>query len=151
MEKTKLTKNEYLDSLDPDNLNLEKKDLINFCNKCIAEWSKNKRANFKFILSMELIKSGVRLTPEDVLKTVWKKILTWFWDLQYQNALAERINGILKQEFLLYKCRNMAELKQLVEESIFIYNEMRPHLSLDMKTPNQVHKKDLALSHQVFH
>ncbi|MDC9571473.1 MULTISPECIES: integrase core domain-containing protein, partial [unclassified Pseudoalteromonas] len=67
----------------------------------------------------------------------------------YQNALAERINGILKQEFLLYKCRNMAELKQLVEESIFIYNEMRPHLSLDMKTPNQVHKKDLALSHQV--
>jgi len=69
----------------------------------------------------------------------------------YQNALAERINGILKQEFLLYKCRNMAELKQLVEESIFIYNEMRPRLSLDMKTPNQVHKKDLALSHQVFH
>ena len=69
----------------------------------------------------------------------------------YQNALAERINGILKQEFLLYKCRNMAELKQLVEESIFIYNEMRPHLSLDMKTPNQVHKKDLTLSHQVFH
>ncbi|MDC9599238.1 integrase core domain-containing protein, partial [Pseudoalteromonas sp. GABNS16G] len=59
--------------------------------------------------------------------------------------------GILKQEFLLYKCRNMTELKQLVEESIFIYNEMRPHLSLDMKTPNQVHKKDLALSHQVFH
>ncbi|MDC9567183.1 MULTISPECIES: integrase core domain-containing protein, partial [unclassified Pseudoalteromonas] len=42
--------------------------------------------------------------------------------------------------FLLYKCRNMTELKQLVEESIFIYNEMRPHLSLDMKTPNQVHK-----------
>ncbi len=68
----------------------------------------------------------------------------------YQNALAERINGILKQEFLLYKCRNMTELKQLVEESIFIYNEMRPHLSLGMKTPNQVHKKDLALSHQAF-
>ena len=69
----------------------------------------------------------------------------------YQNALAERINGILKQEFLLYKCRNMTELKELVEESIFIYNEMRPHLSLGMKTPNQVHKKDLAISHQVFH
>ncbi len=69
----------------------------------------------------------------------------------YQNALAERINGILKQEFLLYKCRNMVELKQLVEESIFIYNEMRPHLEFGMKTPNQVHKKDLAISHQVFH
>ena len=31
MEKTKLTKDEYLDSLDPDNLKLEKQDLINFC------------------------------------------------------------------------------------------------------------------------
>ncbi|MCC9663227.1 IS3 family transposase [Pseudoalteromonas sp. MB41] len=60
----------------------------------------------------------------------------------YQNALAERINGILKQEFLLYKCQNLKELRELVEESIVIYNEMRPHLSLGMETPNQVHKKD---------
>ena len=87
--KKKLTKNEYLDSLDPDNLNLEKKDLINFCNKCINEWKSNRVGNFKFIVSMELIKSGVKLTPEDVLKTVWKKILVWFWDLQYENALAD--------------------------------------------------------------
>ena len=57
----------------------------------------------------------------------------------YQNALAERINGILKQEFLLYKCASLDELSQLVKESIEIYNEMRPHLSLDMKTPNKVH------------
>ena len=40
----KLTKNEYLDSLDPDNLNLEKKDLIDFCNRCIKEWKENKIA-----------------------------------------------------------------------------------------------------------
>ena len=59
----------------------------------------------------------------------------------YQNALAERVNGILKQEFLVYQCQNMSELKQLIDESILIYNNMRPHLSLDMKTPNQVHKK----------
>jgi len=96
MEKKKLSKKEYLDSLDPDNLNLEKKDLINFCNKCIDEWKANRVANFKFILSMELIKSGVKLTPEDVLKTVWKKILTWFWDLQYQNALADK-EGMLRR------------------------------------------------------
>ena len=41
MENKKLTKNEYLESLDPDNLNLEKSDLINFCHGCIAEWKKN--------------------------------------------------------------------------------------------------------------
>ncbi len=69
----------------------------------------------------------------------------------YQNALAERINGILKQEFLLYKCQNLAELKQLVDESILIYNEMRPHLSLGMKTPNQVHKKSQKQKLLAFH
>jgi len=59
----------------------------------------------------------------------------------YQNALAERVNGILKQEFLLYQCKDISELRQLVDESIYIYNEIRPHLSLGMKTPNQVHNE----------
>lgn len=59
----------------------------------------------------------------------------------YQNALAERINGILKQEFLIYKCKNIQDLKQMVKESIYIYNNKRPHLSLKMKTPETIHKK----------
>ena len=59
----------------------------------------------------------------------------------YQNALAERINGILKQEFLIYRCTTFADLKELVKESIDVYNRLRPHLSLGMKTPDQVHKK----------
>ena len=59
----------------------------------------------------------------------------------YQNALAERVNGILKQEFLLYKCQTFNELSKLITESIYHYNETRPHLSLGMKTPNEVHKK----------
>ena len=100
MEKTKLTKDEYLDSLDPDNLNLSKKDLLNFCHSCIDEWKENRIGNFKFIVSMELIVAGVKITPEDVLKAVWKKILIWFWDLQFQNALAEK-------EGMLWKLREL--------------------------------------------
>ncbi len=59
----------------------------------------------------------------------------------YQNALAERINGILKGEFLLEKCNTGKELKQLVSESIDTYNTKRPHLSLNLKTPNFIHEK----------
>ena len=59
----------------------------------------------------------------------------------YQNALAERINGILKQEFLIHKCNNGKELNQLIKESIYIYNNKRPHLNLNMKTPNFIHNK----------
>ncbi len=59
----------------------------------------------------------------------------------YQNALAERINGILKHEFLIYKCNNKKQLNQLIKESIKTYNNKRPHLSLQMKTPNFIHNK----------
>ncbi|EPQ5228577.1 IS3 family transposase [Providencia stuartii] len=58
----------------------------------------------------------------------------------YQNALAERINGILKMEYLLVKPRNLEQARRLVEESIQIYNERRPHLSLNYKTPDEVHR-----------
>lgn len=59
----------------------------------------------------------------------------------YQNALAERINGILKAEFLINKCNTGKELKLLISESIRTYNNKRPHLSLNYKTPNFIHNK----------
>lgn len=59
----------------------------------------------------------------------------------YQNALAERVNGILKQEFLFNKCNTKEELELLIKESVDIYNNKRPHLSLNMMTPNAMHKK----------
>ena len=59
----------------------------------------------------------------------------------YQNALAERINGILKEEFLFTQCANKKDLEKLVAESVYSYNNERPYLSLDMQIPNEVHKK----------
>lgn len=62
----------------------------------------------------------------------------------YQNALAERINGILKGEFLMNKPRDLKQARQIVAEAIAIYNEERPHLSLKMQTPDAVHRASLA-------
>ncbi|MBO6772855.1 MAG: IS3 family transposase [Thalassospira sp.] len=59
----------------------------------------------------------------------------------YQNALAERVNGILKQEFLFYRCKTFEDLRQLVKEAIDTYNTRRPHLALAMQTPEAVHQK----------
>lgn len=58
----------------------------------------------------------------------------------YQNALAERVNGILKNEFLLNKPKDLEEARQMVKQSIQIYNTQRPHLSLKYKTPDEVHR-----------
>ena len=58
----------------------------------------------------------------------------------YANAVAERVNGILKQEFLLEKYDvKLPIMKELVESSIGIYNTKRPHYSCYMKTPEQMH------------
>lgn len=61
----------------------------------------------------------------------------------YENAVAERINGILKQEFNIAKYEvNLKIKKQIIKESIKIYNQERPHLSNHMLTPNQMHKQN---------
>ena len=59
----------------------------------------------------------------------------------YQNALAERVNGILKHEFLISRYRSFDELSRVISESVDAYNRIRPHLSLGMQTPEAVHKK----------
>jgi transposase InsO family protein len=56
-----------------------------------------------------------------------------------QNALAERMNGILKDEFFLdMRFRSLTAVRRAVKEAVELYNSLRPHLSLGMKTPEQV-------------
>lgn len=61
----------------------------------------------------------------------------------YANAIAERINGILKQEFLLERQNaDLTTMKQLVTECIHLYNRFRPHSSCQMLTPEQMHHQN---------
>jgi len=65
----------------------------------------------------------------------------------YENAIAERINGILKQEFMIDKYNlDLENMKKIVNESVNIYNSIRPHYSNYYLTPNQMHKqKDIKM------
>ena len=61
----------------------------------------------------------------------------------YENAIAERINGILKQEFdIARNIKNMEVKKELIKNAIEIYNNCRPHLSNHMLTPIMMHKQN---------
>lgn len=61
----------------------------------------------------------------------------------YENAVAERINGILKQEFMIDKYQqNVEVMKVIVKEAVEIYNQNRPHFSNYLLTPNQMHKQN---------
>jgi len=60
----------------------------------------------------------------------------------YENAMAERINGILKQEFRLNRVFNShAEAVDAVSKAIDFYNRRRPHMSCNYLTPNEAHTK----------
>ena len=63
-----------------------------------------------------------------------------------ENAIAERVNGILKDEWLydMGKMSNVA-MQKVVNQIIQIYNDERPHLSLDMLTPSVAHQLDTRL------
>lgn len=58
-----------------------------------------------------------------------------------ENAIAERVNGILKQEYLETKYNNISEAKRAVEEAVDLYNNKRPHSSIDMLTPSEAHNR----------
>ena len=62
----------------------------------------------------------------------------------YQNALAERINGILEEEFLFGEAGDLTQLRKMVEQSIGIYHSKRPHLALNMDVPDNVHKQKMS-------
>jgi len=58
----------------------------------------------------------------------------------YENALAERMNRTLKEEFCLGQIlKSKQQAYCLTKEAVNLYNNYRPHLSLKMKTPNQIH------------
>jgi putative transposase len=60
----------------------------------------------------------------------------------YENALAERMNRTIKEEFLVIeKFRDYQVLQKTVAESIDIYNMERPHLSCGMQYPADVHEQ----------
>ena len=64
----------------------------------------------------------------------------------YENALAERMNGIIKGEFNLYSSSvSFDQTYQKIDSSIKAYNELRPHGSCDYLTPCQAHKQGNVL------
>ena len=60
----------------------------------------------------------------------------------YENAYAERLNGILKDEYGLGETmRSKEQVLRCVPEAVWLYNHRRPHLSLNYQTPATVHAK----------
>ena len=61
-----------------------------------------------------------------------------------ENAIAERVNGIIKEEYLHgYTVKTIAEAKKVLSFVVKLYNEDRPHLSIGNLYPSQVHNEGI--------
>jgi putative transposase len=66
-----------------------------------------------------------------------------------ENAIAERINGIIKNEYLKhYRANSIGDARKQLHTAIRLYNEQRPHMSIGMLTPQTVHQKNLKTEKQ---
>jgi transposase InsO family protein len=63
------------------------------------------------------------------------------------NAIAERVNGIIKHEYLKGLSLDSFETaEKAIKRAIYLYNNERPHLSCGMLTPSEAHKGDIELT-----
>jgi len=62
-----------------------------------------------------------------------------------ENAIAERVNGILKDELLERRFESFTEARMKIDEAVATYNNLRPHLSIDMLTPAEAHSRTGSL------
>ena len=70
-------------------------------------------------------------------------------EFAYQNGKAERINGVIKNNYLKHRnIRTYASLVKEVDRAVHLYNTGKPHKGLKMKTPLEVEKEQLSLQQQ---
>jgi transposase InsO family protein len=63
-----------------------------------------------------------------------------------ENAIAERVNRTIKEEYLdCYQVDSFYEAKELIDQVIRLYNEERPHMSISNLTPELVHNESLNI------
>ena len=60
-----------------------------------------------------------------------------------ENAIAERVNGILKQEYLeCYQVESLDQARELLSQVVELYNQQRPHMSIGNMMPTQLHEEN---------
>lgn len=84
---------------------------------------------------------GLQYYSSEYMKLIGDKIRVSMTEKSdpLENAVAERVNGILKQELLAKSYTSFLEATRQVKQAVSTYNHLRPHLSIDMLTPAEAH------------
>ena len=74
---------------DPDKLELSKSEILEFCDRVIKKWNQNPTKNVNNILAMNAVKTSILWTDDKSLKAIWSEIISWTFELLYENAMAQ--------------------------------------------------------------
>ena len=81
------------ENLVPSDIELTKKDILDFCDRVLEKWGKNPSENTSKILAMNAVKTSIVWTDDESLKAIWNEIISWTFELLYENALAQGKDG----------------------------------------------------------
>lgn len=74
---------------DPDALALSKTDILEFCDRVLKKWQQDPVHNARNIPAMLAVRTSVFFSDEVSLKAIWSEIISWVYQLLYQNAQAQ--------------------------------------------------------------
>jgi transposase InsO family protein len=108
---------------------------------CVAALKMAKRDNPKTRDLIHHSDRGLQYYSREYIQTLGKGVLISMSEKSdpLENAIAERVNGILKQELLEERFSSFQEASAAVEKAVMVYNFQRPHLSIEMLTPAEAH------------
>jgi len=93
-------------TFEPDKLALTKKDILEFCDRVLEKWSRNPSKNTSKILAMSAVKTSIVWTDEESLKAIWDEIISWTFELLYENALAQGKDNEVNWSSVMKKIKN---------------------------------------------
>jgi len=93
-------------TFEPDKLALTKKDILEFCDRVLEKWVENPSKNTSKILAMNAVKTSIVWTDDESLKAIWGEIISWTFELLYENALAQGNDNEVNWSSVMKKIKN---------------------------------------------
>lgn len=75
--------------MDPDRLALSKNDILQFCDRVLKKWQQDPVPNARNIPAMLAVRTSILFSDETSLQAIWSEIISWVYQLLYQNAQAQ--------------------------------------------------------------
>ena len=91
---------------DPEGLALTKNDILGFCDRVLKKWQQDPVQNARHIPAMLAVRTSVFFSDEASLGAIWSEIISWVYQMLYENAQAQARKEGLEWAGVFSKIKN---------------------------------------------